>query len=145
GDDMIDRFGKVQPKILVTAGSYVHGAKTIDRSTVVARAQEKISSIEKTIVLPCAGKDEGAQILGESISAADFLAPFTPEKIEFIRRDFNHPLYVLLSSGSTDEPKCFVHGTGGVILKHICEYKLQSDIRPGDRAFYHATPSWMMW
>jgi acetoacetyl-CoA synthetase len=145
GDDMINRFGKVQPKILVTAGSYVHGAKTIDRSTVVARAQEKISSIEKTIVLPCAGKDEAAQILGESISAVDFLAPFTPGKIEFIRRDFNHPLYVLFSSGSTGEPKCFVHGTGGVMLKHICEYKLQSDIRPGDRAFYHATPSWMMW
>ncbi len=128
--DLINRFGQVKPKVLVSAGGYVHGAKMIDRSDVVEKVRQEISSLEKIVMLEKAG---------------DFLAPYKPQAIAFVRRDFNHPLYILFSSGSTGKPKCFEHSSGGILLKHLCEYQLHCDVKPGDRVFYHATPSWMMW
>jgi len=129
GDDLIARFSAAQPKILVSASGYVYGAKRIDRSDVLARAEAEIQSIEHIILLP----DE------------DFIAGFEAKPLKFKRWAFNHPLYILFSSGTTGEPKCFVHGTGGALLKHLEEYALQCDVRAGDCLFFHATPSWMMW
>lgn len=139
GGDLITRFSQAKPKILITTSSYAHGAKQIDRSDVIARAQAEIASITKTVML------EGGDVLPDTIPAAEFLKAIKPQKLTFKRRDFNHPLYILFSSGSTGKPKCFEHSSGGVLLKHLAEYQLNSDVRPGDRVFYHATPSWMMW
>ncbi len=130
--DLINRFSQVKPKILITADGYIHGAKKINREDTIQKVREQVSSLEHVVVL----KDEGAN---------EFLLPFEAKPLEFVRRDFNHPLYILFSSGSTGKPKCFEHSTGGVMIKHISEYLLHCDIRPGDRVFYHATPSWMMW
>lgn len=130
--DLINRFTQVKPKILVTANGYTHGTKRIDRTKVVEAARSKIASLEHIVILP----DEGVN---------DFTAGFEPLPLEFKRRDFNQPLYILFSSGSTGQPKCFEHSTGGVMLKHLSEYLFHCDIHPGDRVFYHATPSWMMW
>ncbi len=131
GDDLINRFSPIQPKVLVTQGSYVHGAKVIDRTDVVARAAEEIGGLETVIRLD----DEGE----------GFLASYEAKPLEFVRREFNWPLYILFSSGSTGAPKCFEHSSGGVLLKHLAEYQLHCDVQAGDRVFYHATPSWMMW
>jgi acetoacetyl-CoA synthetase len=130
--DLINRFSQVKPKILITADGYVHGAKKISRKETIQKVREQLSSLEHVVVL----KDEGAH---------EFLLPFDAKPLEFFRRDFNHPLYILFSSGSTGKPKCFEHSTGGVMMKHISEYLLHCDVHPGDRVFYHATPSWMMW
>lgn len=127
--DLINRFTQVKPKILISAPGYVHGEKTISRLDVIEKVKAEISSVEKIVLLP----------------ASDFLAPYKPKHLSFTRRDFNHPLYILFSSGSTGKPKCFEHSSGGVLLKHLCEYALHCDVRAGDRVFYHATPSWMMW
>lgn len=128
--DLINRFGQIRPKLLVTCAGYTHWAKKIDRREVAESAQKEISSIDRVVWL-----EEAEAFLGE----------LKPQKIDFIRRDFNHPLYILFSSGSTGKPKCFEHSSGGTLLKHICEYQLHCDVRPGDHVFYHATPSWMMW
>jgi len=79
------------------------------------------------------------------VKSNELLANYGPRGLEFVRRDFNHPLYILFSSGSTGAPKCFEHSSGGVLLKHLVEYQLHSDVQAGDVMFYHATPSWMMW
>ncbi len=127
-DDLIGRFGTAKPKILITAPSYRYGDKVIDRMETLNKAQAAIPSLQHIVHL------EG-----------DFLDGLRPQPLRFERHDFNHPLYILFSSGSTGVPKCFVHSAGGVLMKHLCEYTLQSDIQPGDSLFFHATPSWMMW
>ena len=151
-DDFIARVGQSQPKILITQEAYPHGAKMIDRKGAIERAKNEIFSIEKIVFLaphPPASptpSPHGGEGRGEGrVTCEDFLAPYKPEAINFIRRDFNQPLYILFSSGSTGKPKCFVHGVGGTLLKQIEEHQLNSDIRAGDVLFYHATPSWMMW
>ncbi len=130
--DLINRFTQVKPKILIVAEGYIHGAKTISRTDVIEKVRAEVPSLEKIVVLPT-----------ETVS--EFISSFEPQPLVFRRRDFNHPLYILFSSGSTGKPKCFEHSSGGVMLKHLAEYLLNCDIHPGDRVFYHATPSWMMW
>ena len=143
--DLINRFAQVKPKILITADGYVHGEKEISRLDVVKRVQAEVPGIEKTIVLSLLDENPDLGELKNAIVDSHFLDHIEPKKIEFKRRNFNHPLYILFSSGSTGKPKCFEHSSGGVLLKHFSEFLLQCDIRPGDRVFYHATPSWMMW
>lgn len=134
GDDLIARFGAVKPKIVITAESYLFGDQIIDRTATTKKAQEKVESIEKVIHIPIAGSPRDDQPL----------KGLAPQELRFERHDFNHPLYILFSSGTTGVPKCFVHSSGGVLIKHISE-QIQSDISAGQRIFFHATPSWMMW
>jgi len=144
-DDLVNRFGQISPKILISGEGYKHGDKEFSRLDVVARAQNEISSIEQTIIVPQLSSAPAFGGLENTALAADLLRDVQADKIDFARHDFNHPLYILFSSGSTGKPKCFEHSSGGVLLKHASEFQLSSDIRAGDRVFYHATPSWMMW
>ena len=102
-DDLINRFSQIQPKVLVTQDRYVHAAKEINRLDVIERAEQEIDSIERIIRI---GQDANA-----------LLSSYEPRSLNFIRRDFNHPLYILFSSGSTGAPKCFEHSSGGVLFK----------------------------
>lgn len=146
GDDLITRFSQTKPKILITAAGYVHGEKTIDRTAILKRAANELPGLKTVVVLPTAGQSQAAAMdVPLSVSTDMFLKGIAPKPLVFTRRPFNQPLYILFSSGTTGAPKCFVHSTGGVLLKHLCEYQLHCDVRPGDRVFYHATPSWMMW
>ncbi len=137
GDDLIARFSLAKPKILVSAAGYIHGTKEIDRRAILARAEKEISSIEHMVLLPIAGSGDESE--------PEFIADIKPQHLSFEYHEFNQPLYILFSSGTTGEPKCFVHSAGGVLLKHLEEHKLQADVRAGDKMFFHATPSWMMW
>lgn len=134
-DDVIGRFGAAAPKILFTAQGYSYGDKWIDRSATITAMEERIPSLERVVYFDL--QNHGIE--------GDFLNGLAPQPLTFTRHDFNHPLYILFSSGSTGVPKCFVHGSGGILLKHLCEYQLHADVQAGDRSFFHATPSWMMW
>lgn len=135
GDDLIGRFAAAEPKLLITARGYQYGDRIIDRTEILERVKAAMPSLCDIVHLSVPAFE----------ADSDVLCDFVPKELSFERFDFNHPLYILFSSGSTGVPKCFVHSSGGVLLKHLSEYLLQADIRRGDVAFYHATPSWMMW
>ncbi len=145
------RFAQIKPKVLIAADGYAHMAregqpgKLEDRMGLVAQLQSEVKSIEQTVVVP--NLQDGPDLSGlngASILSTDLLKDVQPSKIDFVRRDFNQPLAILFSSGSTGQPKCFVHGVGGTLVKHAIEHQLQSDVRSGDRVFFHSTTSWMM-
>jgi acetoacetyl-CoA synthetase len=137
---VLDRFGQIEPKVLFCADGYLYGGKVFDTQEKAAQVLEKLPSVEKCVVVDYVGVPAKA-----GIPLVDFLAPFQPRDIAFEQVEFNHPLYILYSSGTTGVPKCIVHGTGGSLLQHLKEHRLQSDVKPGDRLFYFTTLGWMMW
>ena len=142
---VIDRFGQIEPVVLFTADQYVYGGKRIDLLPRVREILATLPSVKHTIVVPYAegGSDPGTIEGATSIGA--FTAPFRSTDIEFARLPFNHPLYILYSSGTTGVPKCITHGAGGTLLQHLKEHRLHTDVKPGDRLFYFTTCGWMMW
>jgi acetoacetyl-CoA synthetase len=137
---VLDRFGQIEPKILFCADGYLYGGKEFDCQEKVAQVLEKLPSVEECIVVDYLG---APVTVGTSLY--EFLDPFDAQELRFEPVEFNHPLYILYSSGTTGVPKCIVHGTGGALLQHLKEHRLHSDVRPGDRLFYFTTLGWMMW
>jgi acetoacetyl-CoA synthetase len=130
---VIDRFGQIEPKVLFVADSYLYGGKAFDLGPKNAEILGRLPSAKRCVTLQYAG------------GCGDFLERFQPAEIAFERFEFNHPLYILYSSGTTGVPKCIVHGAGGTLLQHLKEHRLHSDIKAGDRVFYFTTLGWMMW
>ncbi|MBX2834283.1 MAG: acetoacetate--CoA ligase [Micavibrio sp.] len=143
-----DRFRQIQPKLLITIDGYIHatpkGNREENRLETIKELQDKIDGLSQTIVIPNLEKAPDLSKLSNTSLSTDILMDVNPRTIQFKRRDFCHPLAILFSSGSTGTPKCFVHGTGNILLKHAIEHQLNSDVREGDREFYHTTTSWMM-
>jgi len=141
---LISRFGQTEPKVLIAADTHREGKKEENRLETIAEVQAGVPSIQSTIVVPV--KDEKPDISGlkNAEHMDEALEKYEAREIEFIRRDFNHPQYILFSSGSSGKPKCFVHSAGGTLLSHVIESQLQGDVRAGDRVFYNTTRSWMM-
>ena len=137
---VLDRLGQIQPRVLFCADGYLYGGKTFDSQDKVKEILRGLPTVERTVVLPYLGS---AVTVGASLE--DFIAPYTAKAIDFVPVEFNHPLYILYSSGTTGVPKCIVHGTGGTLLQHLKEQRLHSDVKPGDRLFYFTTLGWMMW
>ena len=147
---VVDRFGQIEPKLLFACDGYLYNGKTIDCLGKVAEIAARMPSLERVVVVSYAGNasDGGGDIAAvkHGVSLADFIAPFAGEReIRFERLPFDHPLYIMYSSGTTGVPKCIVHCAGGVLLQHIKEHQLQSDVHPDDRLFYFTTCGWMMW
>jgi len=137
---VLDRFGQIEPKVLFCADGYLYGGKEFDSQEKASQVLDKLPSVEECVVVDYLGAPAKA-----GTSLFDFLEPFPAARIEFEPVEFNHPLYILYSSGTTGVPKCIVHGTGGSLLQHLKEHRLQSDVKPGDRRFYFTTLGWMMW
>jgi acetoacetyl-CoA synthetase len=137
---VLDRFGQIEPKVLFCADGYLYGGKEFDCQEKVAQVLEKLPSVEECIVVDYLG---APVTVGTSLY--EFLDPFDAQELRFEPVEFNHPLYILYSSGTTGVPKCIVHGTGGSLLQHLKEHRLHSDVKPGDRLFYFTTLGWMMW
>jgi acetoacetyl-CoA synthetase len=139
---VLDRFGQIEPTVLVAVSGYRYGGKQIDCREKLAEVMAGLPGVRRTVVLPYGGVD--AAIAGTT-SWAEWTGAHRGAEPGFVQLPFDHPWYVLFSSGTTGVPKCIVHRTGGVLLQHLKEHQLHSDIRPGDRVLYFTTCGWMMW
>ena len=137
------RFHQIEPKLLLASASYYYNGKRFDTMDVARQLKANIPSIEKTVVIPYDGG--GLELNTDETAWDDFLASTHSSDIPFAPLDFNHPLYILYSSGTTGLPKAMVHRSGGAFLKHHVEQHLHSDIKAGDKVFYFTTCGWMMW
>ncbi|NKC14340.1 MAG: acetoacetate--CoA ligase [Gammaproteobacteria bacterium] len=142
---VVDRFGQIEPKVMFVADAYYYNGKTLDCLEKAAGIQQAVPSIEHVLVVPYTRSHPDLAHLKGAMMVADAVAEAPGGDIAFARMDFNHPLYIMYSSGTTGVPKCIVHGAGGTLLKHLEEHRLQSDVKPDDRLFYFTTCGWMMW
>jgi acetoacetyl-CoA synthetase len=145
-DGVLDRFGQIAPKVLFCAASYRYSGKEIECLERVKDIVERIPAIQRVVVVPyLRGTGDLSSIRG-AVSWDQF-APDTPHLAPpgFERLPFDHPLYIMYSSGTTGLPKCMVHGAGGTLLQHLKEHVLHGDLRREDRLFYFTTCGWMMW
>ncbi len=146
---VLDRFGQIAPRILVTVDGYCYNGKVIPILDKVAEIVARLPSVEKVIVIPYLRQTPGASDDLSSVRNAVawdvWLAPFLPGPIDYAALPFAHPLYILYSSGTTGVPKCLVHTAGGVLLQHLKEQRLHGDVKPGDRLFFFTTCGWVMW
>jgi acetoacetyl-CoA synthetase len=139
---VLDRFGQTEPKVLFAVDGYYYNGKQIDCRDKIRDVTAKLPSVRKTVVVQYLGTDLSAL---DVVTFDDYIAPQMAGEIDFPRFDFNHPLYIMFSSGTTGVPKCIVHGAGGTLLQHLKEHQLQADIRRDDKVFYFTTCGWMMW
>lgn len=144
-DGVVDRFGQIEPRVLFTADGYFYKGKTYDSLATVRGVVERIESIETVVVVPFVGSGGSLDGIRGAVTYDDFLGDDDDPEIVFEQLAFDHPIYVMYSSGTTGKPKCIVHGAGGTLLEHLKELMLHTDLRAGSRFFYHTTCGWMMW
>jgi acetoacetyl-CoA synthetase len=141
---LVDRFAQIGPKVLIAVDGYEYGGKPFDRRAVVDELRAALPTLEATVLIPYLDPQSAANPGPGELAWADLLAG-PPEPMTFERVPFDHPLWILYSSGTTGLPKAIVHGHGGVALEHSKAIGLMFDVRPGDRMSWFTTTGWMMW
>jgi acetoacetyl-CoA synthetase len=144
-DGVVDRLGQIQPKVLFCAAAYSYAGKQHDCLDKVRGILEAIPSIERTVVVPYVNAKARLDRLRGATWMADFMQADGEDAPGFARLSFDHPVYILYSSGTTGVPKCITHGAGGTLIQHLKELVLHSNLRRSDRICYFTTCGWMMW
>ncbi|UCV08159.1 acetoacetate--CoA ligase [Dechloromonas denitrificans] len=140
---VLDRFGQIEPKVLICVDGYWYNGKPVDCLEKNAEIVARMPSLLRTVVVPYLAAAPAVDRIAGAI--AWNALPAATGAVSFRRVAFDHPLFIMFSSGTTGVPKCIVHCHGGVLLQHLKEHQLHSDVRPGDRLFYFTTCGWMMW
>jgi acetoacetyl-CoA synthetase len=144
-DGVIDRFGQIEPKVLFVADGYLYNGKQHDVLERVRSIAERLPSLRKVVVVPYLDPRPDVADIPKAVLLEEWLRRHTPGEIAWAQLPFDHPVYILFTSGTTGKPKCIVHGAGGTLLAALKMYKLQFDVRPADHFFYYTTCNWVMW
>ncbi len=142
---ILDRFGQIAPKALIAAEGYFYGGKQLDCLDKLRQVLPGLPSVETVIIVPYTRERAALDGLSGAEHYADVIADQPGGDIDYPAMPFNHPLFIMFSSGTTGVPKCIVHGAGGTLIQHIKEHVLHTDIKENDRVFYFTTCGWMMW
>ena len=142
---VLDRFGQIEPKLFIACDGYWYNGKKQDVSQKLAVVEAALKPL-RTVIVPYLGiADELAGSLENAVTLDAFIEPHAAREVEFEQLPFEHPLYILFSSGTTGVPKCIVHSAGGTLLQHLKEQQFHCSLRQGERFFYFTTCGWMMW
>ena len=144
-DGVLDRFGQIEPKILFVADGYRYGGREFDVLQRIGEIAERLPTLRRIVVVPQLRARPDVSDIPKAVLLDEWLRRHQAGTIAFAQMPFDHPLYILFTSGTTGKPKCIVHGAGGTLLQTVKMYKLQFDVRPGDRFFYYTTTNWVMW
>ncbi|WP_028315561.1 acetoacetate--CoA ligase [Desulfatibacillum aliphaticivorans] len=142
---VLDRFGQIKPKVLFTANGYRFKGKDLDSLEKISGVVNQLPSLEKLVVVPYTQERADISALPNAIHFQDFISREDGLEIEFEQLPFDHPLYIMYSSGTTGLPKCMVQSTGGILVHHLKELVLHTDLKREDNIFYFTTCGWMMW
>jgi acetoacetyl-CoA synthetase len=140
-----DRFEQIEPKVLIAVDGYRYGGKEFSRMDTVADLQSALPTLERTVVIPYLHPEPDLGSLRDAMSWDDLLLSGDGAELEFEELPFDHPLWVVYSSGTTGKPKAIVHGQGGILMEHLKVLSLHVDAQAGDRLFWFTTTGWMMW
>ena len=142
---VLDRFGQIEPKVLVGADGYRYNGAPIDSLGRIREVLAGVPGVERAVIVPYLRRAPDLRSVPGAITWDELTLAHPARAIEYEPVPFDHPLYIMYSSGTTGAPKCIVHGTGGTLLQHLKEHRLHADVHPGDTLFYFTTCGWMMW
>jgi acetoacetyl-CoA synthetase len=142
---VLDRFGQIQPKVLFTADGYFFKGKPLDSLARITDIISQIPSVERLVVVPYVREKPDTSAIPQAVMYADFKSSQDGLEIDFVQLPFDHPLYIMYSSGTTGLPKCMVQSAGGILIHHLKELTLHTDLKRADTIFYFTTCGWMMW
>src|SRR4051812_378097 len=144
-EGVLERFGQIEPKLLFCADGYRYDGEEHGSLERVREIVEQLPTVRKVVVVPHLDPKVDVSEVPKAVTLDEWLRRYTAGSIEFAQLPFDHPVFILFTSGTTGKPKCIVHGAGGTLLQALKMYKLHLDLRPGDRYFYYCTTNWVVW